>query len=165
MSLNGGDHYLGPRAPRPQLEYDRLIGEWLAPGRRRNYAPRDELTIQNCANALQVRRRLLPSDDANRRHLPALKQAVRRLRYHYSRTPAVEFGPLALKAGATMVGAGQCRRYLNDHVDRIKRIFKWAVGGQLVPPRHYHALAAVPAARGRTQARRHSRYGPSMTPP
>ena len=35
VTLAGVDHYLGPwRSKASELEYDRLIGEWLADGRR-----------------------------------------------------------------------------------------------------------------------------------
>ena len=46
------------------------------------------------------------------------------------------------------------RRYVNDHVDRIKRMFKWGVGEQLIPAATYDALKAVEGLRkGRTEAR------------
>jgi type IV pilus assembly protein PilC len=64
-------------------------------------------------------------------------------------------GPLALKAvRQQMVDDGLSRRYLNDHVARIKRIFKWAVGEQLLPLDALQALSAVPGLRaGRSDAR------------
>jgi hypothetical protein len=35
VTLDGRDHYCGPHGTRPsRAEYDRLIGEWLANGRR-----------------------------------------------------------------------------------------------------------------------------------
>ena len=73
----------------------------------------------------------------------------------YSRTPAVEFGPLALKAvRQQMVDDRLSRSYVNEHVARTKRMFKWAVGEQLLSPESLHALAAVPGLRaGRTDAR------------
>ncbi len=35
VTLNGHDHYLGPwKSKASEVEYDRLVGEWLAAGRR-----------------------------------------------------------------------------------------------------------------------------------
>ncbi|TWT43123.1 site-specific integrase [Botrimarina hoheduenensis] len=52
-----------------------------------------------------------------------------------------------------MVEDGLSRRYVNDHVDRVKRMFKWAASEQLVPHETYHALALVAGLRrGKTAA-------------
>jgi integrase len=52
-----------------------------------------------------------------------------------------------------MVEHGYCRRYVNDHIGRLRRIFKWGVGEELIPPTVYQALTAVPGLRrGRTEA-------------
>ena len=137
VTLNGRDHYLGPHGTKAsRVEYDRLIGEWLAAGRHPLYVARDELTIAElCVRYWKFAIGYYQAHDAKNRSLPAVKQAMKYLRDRYSRTPAVEFGPLALKAvRQQMVDDGLSRRYLNDHVARIKRIFKWAVGEQLLPP-------------------------------
>jgi len=53
-----------------------------------------------------------------------------------------------------MIEDGLSRRYINDHVDRIRRMFKWAVGEQLLSVEVYQALAVVPGLhKGRTAAR------------
>ena len=70
--------------------------------------------------------------------------ALRPLLKLYGRTKAAEFGPRALKAvRQDMVELGWTRKYLNRHVDRIKRTFKWAVAEELVPPSVYEGLRAV----------------------
>jgi hypothetical protein len=53
-----------------------------------------------------------------------------------------------------MVDDDLSRSYVNDHIARIKRIFKWAVADQLVPATTYQALAAVP---GQLTPRHHTR--------
>jgi hypothetical protein len=56
------------------------------------------------------------------------------LRSLYGRTQAIEFGPLALKAiRQRIIEEGLSRVYINDHAGRVKRMFKWAVGEQLLP--------------------------------
>jgi integrase len=77
------------------------------------------------------------------------------LRKAFGRTSAEEFRPLKLKAvRERMVERGWCRRSVNHHVNRIKRMFKWAVENELVGPDRYHALRAVSGLQiGRTAAR------------
>ena len=46
------------------------------------------------------------------------------------------------------------RRYINQQIDRIKRIFKWAVSEELVRPSVYQGLSTVRGLQyGRTNAR------------
>jgi integrase len=87
--------------------------------------------------------------------LCGIKVALRILRHAYGHTLASQFGPLSLKSLQTkMIELGQSRRYINDNVHRIRRMFHWAVGEELVSPTVYQALTAVPGLRkGRTEAR------------
>ena len=39
-----------------------------------------------------------------------------------------------------MVEAGWTRKHINNQTDRIKRMFKWAVAEELVPPGLYEGL-------------------------
>jgi integrase len=73
----------------------------------------------------------------------------------YGHTPAASFGPLALKAvRERFVAAGGCRRSVNQQIERVRRIFKWAASEELVPAGVFQALATVVGLqRGRTQAR------------
>ena len=82
----------------------------------------------------------------------------------YGHTPATEFGPLALKAvRAAMLARDWCRSLVNQRVGRVRRIFKWAAGEELIPFEVYHRLTAVTGLqKGRTAARdraRRSRRG------
>ena len=74
---------------------------------------------------------------------------------HYGRTPAAEFGPLALIATQNkLVERHLARGYINALVRNIRRMFKWGVSRQLVQPGVYQALAAVEGLKkGRTSAR------------
>ena len=63
---------------------------------------------------------------------PAIKICIRYLRDWYGAEPAANFGPLALKTvRQRMVDDGLSRRYINDQVARIKRMYKWAVADEL----------------------------------
>ena len=98
-----------------------------------------------------------PTDEV--RHV---KTVCRHVREVYGSTPAAVFGPLALKAvRQRFVNDGWCRKTVNARVERVRRIFKWAVAEELVPPSVHHALAAVAGLqRGRTPARETEPVGP-----
>ena len=50
---------------------------------------------------------------------------------------------LALKVRASLIDAGLARKTVNDHVQFLKRMFRWAVCEELVPPSVHHGLTAV----------------------
>lgn len=73
-----------------------------------------------------------------------MREAIRPLRQLYGNTKASEFGPKALKAVRQyMIDEGLCRGVVNRRVGRIKRVFKWAVAEEMVPPSVFHGLQAV----------------------
>jgi integrase len=67
----------------------------------------------------------------------------------------VEFGPLALKViQRTLIKRNISRGVVNGRIEKIKRVFKWAVSEQLAPAGTSHALQTVSGIqRGRTDAR------------
>jgi integrase len=74
----------------------------------------------------------------------------------YEDTPALEFGPLALRAvQRDMITCGKlARKTINARANRIRRAFRWAVSVQKLPGTLIHELATVPPlARGRSEAR------------
>ena len=158
VTIQGKDHYLGPHGTKAsKLEYDRLVGEWLAAGRPALPSPESrQITVAEVVLAFLKHARQYylkngePTGTADN-YLPAAAL----LKERYGRTLAVEFGPLALKALiAKMVQAGQSRRYVNDNAQRIKRIFRWAASEELVPPTVPQALPTVEGLRkGHSQAR------------
>lgn len=83
-----------------------------------------------------------------------VKIVSRNTRALYGDLPAAEFGPLAFKAvRQRFVDLGWCRKTVNQQIERLRRIFRWAVAEELVPPSVHAALVAVPGLRrGRTEA-------------
>ncbi len=80
------------------------------------------------------------------------RDAVRPVKTLFGHVPAGEFGPLALKAvRQRLVDDGYCRPVVNKMVGRVKRVFKWAAGEELIPFDVLHRLAAV-AGQGKGQA-------------
>lgn len=157
VTINGRDFYLGPHKTKAsKIEYDRLIGEWLANGRNPLHATsQDILLVELCLRYWEFAKGHYQKNGRCTNVTPGIKCALRYLREWYGKTPAAEFGPLALKAVRDrMIEDALSRTYINDHLGRIKRMFKWGVGEQLIPAATYEALKAVDGIRkGRTAAR------------
>lgn len=74
----------------------------------------------------------------------------------YGETPAGEFGPLALQAVRRVMidQFDWCRNRVNRQTNRVRHVFKWAAGQELVSPAVHAALACVAELRkGKTDAR------------
>lgn len=84
-----------------------------------------------------------------------IQSALLRLLPLYRRMPAVEFGPLALKAvRQRMVDDGCSRNFANKAVARIKRMFRWAAAQELIGVEVHQRLATVDGLReGKTTAK------------
>lgn len=91
-----------------------------------------------------------------------IRHALRFLRTHFGAVPATEFGPLSLKRLiALMIDHGLARTTVNGSVSRVRRMFRWAVSEEILPPAVVQALDAVPGLRkGRTLAREPEAIGP-----
>ena len=87
--------------------------------------------------------------------LRQIKDAVKAVRELYGRAPALDFGPLALKAvRESFVRRGWSRRFCNKQANRVVRAFKWMGSEELVPAAVYQALKTVaPLRAGKTDAR------------
>jgi integrase len=143
-----------------RARYDEVIGEWLANGRtfRR---PGDAETAELTVNELLVRfmefaeKHYRHADGRSTSELRDFRFTLKPLKLLYGSTSAAQFGPLALRAvRQRMIDSGLCRPVINQRVGRIRRVFKWAIGLELVPPSVLHGLQAVgPLQRGRTGAR------------
>lgn len=160
VRIDGRDFYLGKHGtPEAEERYRRLIAEWLSTSRtsaRPSEQPQQSLTINELVLAywrhaeVWYRKGGKPTPE-----LTILKTPLKHLRKLYGSTPAVEFGPLKLKAvREEFVRLGHCRYTINKNVGRIRRMFSWAVENELVPPSVDHGLRAVSGLRcGRTTAR------------
>jgi integrase len=167
VTLDGNDQYLGRwpdglRQPPPevQAEYDRLIAEWLANGRRLPTPPEEQhrgISVNELILAFwkwaEVHYR--HEDGEPTSELDNHRLSLRPLRKLYGALPAADFSPLKLKAvRQQMIEAGLCRTEINRRVGRIVRVFRWAVSEELVPESLYRSLATVRGLeKGRTEAR------------
>ena len=147
VTIEGRDHYLGPwRTKASTVEYDRLIGEWLARGRPDTaQGAIDEITIKELIAAYwtfaktHYRKAGKPTSE-----LGLISLTMRPLARLYGVSTANRFGPLSLKAvRQTFIDSNISRGVVNANVGRIKRCFRWGVENELVSPTVFHGLQAV----------------------
>ena len=81
--------------------------------------------------------------------------AIQALKGEFGHTTAKDFGPLLLKRYRQgLIERGLCRRYVNDLVGVVKKMFKWGASEELVPIQTCQALYSVAGLRrGRSEAR------------
>lgn len=160
VTLCGQDFYLGPYGtPASRAEYDRLIAEWLANGRRLP-APEDgrgaDLTVAElAADYLRWAEGYYLKDGNPTSEIGIIKAAIKPLRETYGHVPAKDFGPLSLQAVRDkLIEADKARSSVNRAVCVIRRIFAWGVKNERVPPSVHHGLKAVDGLRrGRSAAK------------
>jgi integrase len=152
--VDGRTLYLGRAGPEAHERYRQLIGEWLTTGKLPDEAhapaPSSARTVADLAA------RFLEAKDGYYRdaqgvptnELRNFATAFRVLLKLYGTLPADQFSPRRLKdVQAAMVAKGWCRVSINHHLRRVKALFKWATGEELVPPSSYHGLQAVDGLR------------------
>lgn len=145
-------------------EYDRVIAEWKANGRRftsaqaRNGAESsapamtvNELWLRFLEHAERHYRR---ADGSLTGEVREYKYACRPVREMYGTLPADKFTPLALKAvRGRMIAAGWSRGVVNARINRVRHVFKWAVSEGLAAIATLEALKTVEGLQaGRTEA-------------
>ncbi|NQU25809.1 MAG: hypothetical protein HQ567_31360 [Candidatus Nealsonbacteria bacterium] len=151
-----GEHiYLGNYdTPASREKYHRLIAEWLTAGQSTlstgaNSGVQVPVTINELILAFwhHVKQRYV-KNGAPTSEQRSYRTALRPVRRLYGGVPATDFGPLALVAcRKELIDAGICRKRVNQHVTRIRRMFKWGVSRELVPETVWRALCAVEGLR------------------
>ncbi len=171
------DFWLGPHGTKESREqYHRVIAEWEANGRRFPRAVSGQ-TAPNKPAGLELV--VLIRDfyrwatrNYDKGELRSFYIVMVLMRRYYGRTPAVEFGPRKLRMlREEMIRGDQTtdpprkpwsRKYINQQVQRVRRIFKWAVAYELVAPDVHQALCTLePLKRGRSGARENPKIGPA----
>jgi len=160
VTIDGKDHYLGPyNSPASWEKYYRLLAEWSANGHSLRPAASitdtPDLTINELiADYWRFAQEWYVKNGEPTDAIYGIRVALRLLRQLYGTTLVKDFGPLKLDAlVGHMVEKGWSRRYCNDHLGRIKRVFKWGKSKEMVPTGVYQDLLTVPGLRaGRTKA-------------
>ena len=158
VTLSGQDFYLGPHGTKAsRIEYDRLIGEWLANGRRvPTFVEEVQISVMKlCLEYWRFSKTYYVKNGKTTDELGSIKAAMRFVKQTYGKTAAKDFGPLALEAvRQRMIDAGHSRGYINNNINRIRRMFRWGVSKELIPVSVHQALATVPGLKkGKSKAR------------
>ena len=159
VTIDGHDIRLGPWKSRPSIvEYERIIAEYLANGRHLHPKGTPEHisvgeVIERFWEHAQTYYRSPTGKPTS--EIAALKSALGPLNQLYGLIPACEFGPLSLKVVRNaMIKKNWCRRTVNNAINRVRLMFNWAVGEELIPGSILEALKSVDGLRaGRTNAR------------
>ncbi len=156
VTISGRDFYLGLYGSKAsRVEYDRLIGEWLAGGRRPAVVV-EELTIgELMIRYLEHAKSHYRKNGELTTEYDGIRMAFRYLKAAYSHSLVSEFGPLSLKAiRLKMVEADLARSTINRNISRIQQCFRWAASEQLIDVATSHALDTVNGLqKGRSDAR------------
>jgi integrase len=170
-------------------EYNRVLGEWRASGRRLPQTSADkDLTLNQLILAYwRHAESYYVKDGKPTSEQDAIRLSLRFVKRLYGDTPAKDFSPLRLKAvrqamvehpitrkikmtnpetgevteEVKLLRQGLARRVINKLVGRIRRMFAWAVEEDLVPVTVYQALLCVKGLKkGKGQAREKPRVKP-----
>jgi integrase len=157
VTIDGHDHYLGPfGSPSSKQRYAALIRAWqqrqeqppVEPGTP--LEPNDHPTVNELILAYLKRARdyYRPNHGENK-EAGCINDALAVLQEEgYGREPADSFRPKDLKkVREAMVAKNWSRTYTNSQVNRIRRMFAYAVEEDLISGTVYHALLAVKGLR------------------
>ena len=161
VTIDGRDIYLGPHGSvESRRQYDRLISEWLANGRRfmnleDHAGPHISINEVLLAFWKHAENHYRDADGTLTGELGNYRDSIRPLRRLYGITPARDFGALKLKAvRQAMADANLARTTINQRIGRIVHLFKWAASEELVPVNVYQSLKTVAGLqKGRTSVR------------
>jgi integrase len=159
VTLNGVDFYLGRYgSPESKAEYDRVVNEWLARGRRPPPKGDGRLLVKELILGYHSHLAETSPDLADK-----VIQALRLVRETYGETPAEEFGPVAFKAiRLGMVRAGRSITTIRDRMGVIRRMVAWAVESELMPADALQRIQAVAGLRaGRDGVKPRKKVGPA----
>lgn len=158
VRVQGRDHYLGVyNSPESHERYARIVAEISQSHTTPSVV--NEIVVadpQLCINelVLQYLRYAHSYYGEQAKESTKMRDALRFVCELYGNEKARNFGPLSLKAvRQKLIESGICRNEINRRISRIKRVFKWAVSEQLIPPTVLEGLKSVTGLqRGRSQA-------------
>ncbi len=160
VRINGRDFYLGPYgSDESRQKYAELIQQQasgpVADDQFKPQQPADSISVAELVLAfLRHAESHYVKNGKSTSEVFLIKSAVRSLVDLFGLTPAVNFGPMALKTvREAMISAGWVRTSINSAVSRVRRVFKHGVECELIPVEVLQRLQAVaPLLQGRTTA-------------
>jgi integrase len=162
-TIDGHSVYLGPHgSPESKSRYREVVERWQERQRSKDLNTPD-ISIGELAILYDSHVRQHYVKDGR----PTSEQCVIRAALHFllaseRHTLVRDFGPRRFKAvRAAMVSAGTCRETANKYSGRIRRLIRWGVGEEFVPPYVLAAIVAIDGLKaGRTEAKEKAPVGP-----
>ena len=152
--FDGKKHWLGEYGtPESRFKYDQIVATWRGSGLAVTESGDDPFFSEILLAYWEFLEAKYGTE--NRRsvacnHMPL----IRELRLQYGWLRVSQFGPLKVIEFRDSLIGRNARSYINTQVSRIKRMFRWAVSRQLIPPAALQAIDAVEGLqKGYTQAR------------
>jgi integrase len=148
VQIDGRRIYLGKHGTdQSKQRYRQLVAEWLRNGATltTQLILADGLTIVGLVAAyLTFAESYYVKDGTVTDEVHGIRSALRRLEEMYGGSRVSDFRPSHLKnVRRWMIEQGLSRKYINDSVNRIRRMFKWGVENELVSPEVLHSLQAI----------------------
>jgi hypothetical protein len=153
VTLDGKNIYLGKYdSPESCERYARAIAEWNAASSVKEPRTQPEGSCRTVNELMlafwQHAKQRYVKNGQPTSEIRSFRTALRPVRELYGREPVTSFGPLALIAcRQKLIAAGICRRRINQHVGRIRHMFKWGVALEMVPESVWRALCAAKGLR------------------
>ena len=157
VTIDGREIYLGRYgSPESKEKYARIIAErfptGVANGKPQPVASASSITVNELILRYwqeYVEKTYVKDGKLSERQYP-IRVALRPLKALYGETLAAEFGPRSLRlVREKMIDDGVDRRgglnrkYVNEHIGTIKRMFRWAVSEELIDVTVYQSLMAL----------------------
>ncbi len=166
VKLNGKDFYLGKyNTKASKVEYERLIGEWIANGRS---IPHEELKAfidELCVDYVLHAKSYYRKNGKQTTEYETVKAVLREFREVYGGSDATDFGPIKFKAfRERFIERGLCRTTINAYMSHIIRTFKNAAGDEKISPAIYQSLQSVERLKsGRSEAKETKKIPPASS--
>lgn len=154
VTLNGQTFYLGKyNSTESRDKYNRLIGEYFANG--------GALISSDADDDLRVVEMFLAYLTWAKNHygpdsgeLDRIKRIIRLVKQTYGESEATKFGYIQFEAvRRSLLDRGVGRKYINESMKRLIRIFRWAASRGMIPPSVPESLGMIESLkRGRTTA-------------
>lgn len=163
VTLSGREIYLGRYgSPESHSRYSSLLSEWRPGGNEGSSPdshaslPRGSITVNELILAYwRFAEGYYRKNGHATGELEPIRQALKPIAKLFGCTPVCQFGPMRLKTvREEMIQSDLCRTVINARINRIRRMFRWAVENQMCASEVLHALqAATPLKRHRCAAR------------
>jgi integrase len=159
--VKGKNVYFGIHgSPESLARYDDFKREWLL---QHGDVHRIQLTVDELALLyISYAENYYRKNGEPTSEVSCVQTALRFVVREFGTCRVLEFGPIKLKqVRQAMMEHGICRESINKNIDRIRRMFRWGVENEKVPP---DVLAALVAVRGLGKGRSNARETEPVKP-